>query len=360
MAAVMAAEFMGITLCGVPSGHLATLLGPRKTMLVSDLSRAPVIALIPVLYWSGLLSFPLLLGIAFAIGSFFPAYSSSQQLVMSRLVDDDERRLTRVGGLFSAVNETASFVGPALGGLFVAILGPARVLIVDATSYLIAFGLLATSVPAMPRPDPPEKEDTSVWSGVRYLLRSRPLLGRIIGVGVQNIGGSAMMATLPVMALTTFRGGAPLAGWFLASYGAGSVVGGLISARTRTSSDRTAVLAIGGIAVCTWPLLVPVSTWIVVFAVAGTGICSGLFYPRFFASLTVQTPPALRGKVLTSVSTALSAAGPIGFVGAGLLLEHADSTTPSIVLATAAATIGAVIVAITAIHRSGRFAIDAA
>jgi len=53
MGLVMAAEFVGMAVFGVPSGHVATALGPRRTMLASDLLRAPLVALIPALHWTG-------------------------------------------------------------------------------------------------------------------------------------------------------------------------------------------------------------------------------------------------------------------------------------------------------------------
>jgi MFS family permease len=345
MAAVMAAEFLGIALCGVPSGQLATALGPRRTMLTADLSRAVLIGLVPVLHAVDLLSLPVLLLIAFVIGGFFPAYTSSQRLLMAGLVDDDERRLTRVSGLFGSVNETASFVGPALGGVLVAIFGPPTVLLVDAASYLVAFTLVALAVPGLATP-PAAEEDTGVLAGVRYLVRDRPLWRRILAVSVQGIGWTAMIATLPVLALTEYGGGATLAGWFVAAYGAGSVCGGLISARATAVGERSAAAACAGIAISTWLLLVG-SQWTVLAAVALNGVCSGLFYPRFFATLTVRTPPALRAKVMTTVNAVLSAAGPIGFVAAGLLLESTASATPTIVLTIAATGAGAVLFAAT-------------
>src|SRR5438094_907197 len=100
-----------------------------------------------------------------------------------------------------------------------------------------------------------------------------------------------MMATLPVLALRHFGSGPRLAGWFLASYGAGSVVGGLISSRTRTSSDAALSVAVAGMALATVPLLAPLPAWGVAAAVAAVGVCSGLFFPRFFAAVTLRTRP---------------------------------------------------------------------
>jgi hypothetical protein len=342
MGLVMAAEFAGMALFGVPSGHVATALGPRRTMLASDLARASLVGLVPGLHWAGLLTFPVLLAVGLAVGAFFPAYSSSQLMIVADLVGDDEVRMTRVGGLLGAVNETASFVGPAFGGLMVALIGSAQVLVVDAASFLVAFVLVAAFVPRVQRPEAEERG--RVLDGLRYVVRDRALRRRVIGVGIVEIGFTAMVATLPVAALRRYGAGAGLAGWLLASFGAGQVAAGLLSSRVRGVSDRTASLAILGVVAATWPLVFPLPSWGVAAAVAADGFCMGLFFIRFFASLTVRTPPTIRARVMTSVNTAISATGPLGFAGAGLLLHLTDSVTAGFVLVVAASTIGAAIV----------------
>src|SRR5207247_4021999 len=80
MGTVMAAEFIGLSLIGVFGGRAAEGLGPRRAMLACDALRSPLVASIPLLYWLGALSFPLLLVVACLIGAFFPAYTSSQRL----------------------------------------------------------------------------------------------------------------------------------------------------------------------------------------------------------------------------------------------------------------------------------------
>jgi MFS family permease len=344
MGAVMAAEFVGMALLGIPSGRPAAALGPRRTMLASDLLRAPLVALIPILDWAGALNLPILLVIGLAVGAFFPAYASSQQLVLAALVSDDETRMTRVGGLLGSVNETASFVGPALGGLLIALMGPAAVLLIDAATFLASFMLVAVLVPPVP-PSATTEKDRRPLRGLRYLAREASLRRRVIGVGVIEIGFTAMMATLPVLAFRRYGSGASLAGWFLASYGAGSVVGGLISSRAKTTSDRAASLAVLGMAAATLPLLFSLPAWAVAVCVGAIGVCSGLFFPRFFAAVTIRTPPELRPTVMTSTMTAISSTGPVGFLCAGLLLQNAASPTVGFVLVSAATVVGASIVA---------------
>src|SRR4051794_26896928 len=224
MGAVLAAEFVGLTVLGLLGGRVATRLGPRRLMLASDLSRAALIGLVPLLSYLGGLSFPLILSIAFLVGGFFPAYQSSSRMIVASLVEDDELRLTRLGGLLNAVNESASFLGPALGGVLVALLGAGPVLLLDAASYVAAFALIAVLVRPGGLGPTEEDGDTSIRAGLRYLWQNRPLRTVVLGVAVIEVGFTALLATVPVLAL--HRGGASVAGWLLAAYGAGSVLGG--------------------------------------------------------------------------------------------------------------------------------------
>ena len=70
MSIVLAAELLPIAILGIPSGSVIAKLGARRTMLLADLARAPLIASIPLLHELGLLGFPLLLVIVASIGVF--------------------------------------------------------------------------------------------------------------------------------------------------------------------------------------------------------------------------------------------------------------------------------------------------
>src|ERR671936_3017879 len=93
MGTVLAAGFLGMALLGIPSGRVATALGPRPTMLLADVTCGAAIAAIPALDWTGSLSFPVIVAAASVVGGFFPAYGASQSLLLASLTGDDETRL---------------------------------------------------------------------------------------------------------------------------------------------------------------------------------------------------------------------------------------------------------------------------
>jgi MFS family permease len=118
--AVLAAQFVGMALLGLWGGQLATRFGARTMMLMSDVTRAGLMGLLPLLLWAHAWSFPAVLVVGLFVRAFFPGYSSAQRLVLADIVGDDEVRLTRTGGLMGSFNEAASLAGPLLGGVLVA------------------------------------------------------------------------------------------------------------------------------------------------------------------------------------------------------------------------------------------------
>ncbi len=340
---VLAAEYGGLIVLGLLGGPVVGAIGPRRVMLGSDLIRALLVAAIPLLYAAGTLSYPVLLLVGFTVGGFFPAYTSSQRLVAAGLLGADELRLTRFNGLSGAVNEAGSFVGPALAGVLIVVLTAPGVLLLDAASYLVAFGLVAALIPAVPR-RPSTVDNTSIGAGLRYLREDRARWRELVGVGVVVLGNAAMTATLPVLALRS-GGGPSAAGWLIGAFGAGSVLGGLISARASTTDGPTATRALSGMAAASVVMLFVTPLWIVGVLVGLIGVSTGLYFPRLFAAVTTSTPEPLRGTVLTAVNVLISAPGPVGFLGAGLLNQYLGGRGAGLILMAGATLVGAALVA---------------
>lgn len=86
MGIVFAVELLPLVVLGIPSARVIGRLGPRTTMLVSDLARAPLIALVPILHAFNLLGVPVLLAIVALYGTFSMTYFSCQRLLLPRLL----------------------------------------------------------------------------------------------------------------------------------------------------------------------------------------------------------------------------------------------------------------------------------
>src|SRR4029078_5654580 len=92
---VLAAEVLPIAIFGIPAGTVIAKLGAKKTMLISDAARGPLMLVIPILHSTGHLSFPALLATTFAIGIFAAPYFASSRLVVPEVAGEDEQTVAR-------------------------------------------------------------------------------------------------------------------------------------------------------------------------------------------------------------------------------------------------------------------------
>ena len=96
---VLGAEMLPIGLFGVPSGSLIARLGAKRTMLLSDAARGPLLLVLPILHWTGHLTFPALVATAFAVGSFAAPYFGSARAIVPEVAGEDERKVTEVSAV---------------------------------------------------------------------------------------------------------------------------------------------------------------------------------------------------------------------------------------------------------------------
>ncbi len=108
---VAAAEWVPMALLGIPSGAIASRLGSRRTLMLCDAARAPLVAAVPLLYWLGALPFALLLVLAFLIGAFFPAHFASQRTILPDLLGDAAGDVMRGNVFLQAANRLPLVAG---------------------------------------------------------------------------------------------------------------------------------------------------------------------------------------------------------------------------------------------------------
>jgi MFS family permease len=323
MTVVLAVEIVPMALFGILSGTLVQKLGSRTTMLLCDFARAPLIASIPVLHALDVLTFPLLLGIVFLLGSCMAPYFASQRTILPELVGEDERTMSQANSLIEGGGAFAALAGPALAGVLIPFLSAPNILYVDAATYLISFLLIFFFVPRrQPRAEVPQR--SGVLAGLRFVLTDGllgPLALTIVAAGFLSSG---LSAALPVYAYDEFDASSHIAGFFYTALGAGALLGSVLAmlAVRRIRPLRLAGLAILGFAAPLWllPLEPPIG---VVFAALFT---AALFTPLvngpIIALLTTRTPQHLRAKVMTAVVSVNTVAAPVGFLVAGQLLER--------------------------------------
>jgi MFS family permease len=322
---VLAAEMLPIALFGIPAGTLIAKLGAKRTMLVSDAARGPLLLVIPILHHSGHLTFPALLATTFAIGVFAAPYYASSRLVVPEVAGEDEHAVASVNALLSGASQLTQLVGPVLAGVLIAATSPATVLVVDGCSYVFSFVVIATVVRAGRRIEATQRSQ-GVLAGVKFLLHDSLLGPILIAACVINFVAQGIILGLQGIAYFRYDADAHVLGWLFGGFGVGALCGALVAQQVTQKVD---LLKLSAVAIVAMPLplflLSPQLPWAAAMVVvAGFGFFQPLVNAPIIGVLTVRTPADLRPKVMTAVMTVATMAGPFGFIAAGYLLRHVE------------------------------------
>jgi MFS family permease len=321
MSIVLAVELAPVAILGIPSGAVIARWGARRSMLVSDLARAPLIASIPLLHELGWLSFPMLLVLVSLVGVFMAPYFASQALILPELVGHDERVVAQATALVEGARRATSLLGPAAAGLLIATFSAPVVLYADAATFLLSFALLLVFVPHRP-PLPQTDEGKGLLAGIRFVLRDRMLRVLCFTSLLANGFGQMLVAGLTVLAYEEYSSSS-VAGVFFAAFGAGAVLGSLVAVRLVGRYDplRLGATAFVALTLPVFALAIELPVPAIVVALALSSFFGPLVNAPLIGVITMRTPEAVRAKVMTAVITLAVLAGPAGMLVAGPFLE---------------------------------------
>jgi MFS family permease len=355
MTFVVAGEVIGLALLGLPGGRLLGRVGARRTMILCDAARAPLMLVIPVLHWTGGLSFGILLAVSFGLGALSAPYFSAQKVIVPELLGEDEGQITEANALFQAATRTTMLAGPALGGILIGVIGATSVLLIDAASYVVAVVLVAGFVPHR-EPIAQEDEHRSLGAGFRFIARDRLLRAWWPAFAVGDAAWTAFFISVPVLVLARFGHHAWIAGWLIASFGVGAVIGNIVSFRFLARRfDGLGIVAAFVLAQAAplWLLWLKLPAAGLSALIVASGLANGLVNPSLHAIMTLRIPPPLRPTVLTTSMVGWAVVNPLGLFVTGPVLD-AFGTTPVLVGFAAVQTVTMAVVGLASLRELGR------
>jgi MFS family permease len=347
MTFVMAAELIGLGVLGLPGGKLLGRIGARRTMVLCDAARAPLMLLVPILHWTGTLSFAALLVISFGLGAVSAPYFAAQKVIVPELLGEDERRVSEANALFQGATRVTMLLGPVAAGVLIAALDAPTVLVVDGATYVVSVALVAAFVPQR-APLAADEGDRGIRAGLRFLVHEPLLRVWNLAFAVGDAAWIAFFATVPVLVLARFDADPRIAGLLFASFGLGAVVGNAVAYRyllKRVDGLRLIATCIMGQAIPLWLLTLDVPAAALCAALVASGLANGLVNPSIHSLMTLRIPPALRPTVMTTMMLVWAAAYPLGLFAAGPALD-ALGVEPVLIAFAAVQTVTMAIVAL--------------
>lgn len=228
----------------IPLAMWADSLRSRVSIMVAiQTVLAAVVAMVPVLWWTDLLSFNSLLVILSlkAIANACLAAVSSPMLVsiVSR------EHIVTASGRLNGTRSATSVAGGALGGGLLAFLAAPVVLVVDAASFVASAGVTSRIRALDARASPAGPYGSFSLSEIKRIARrlaQRPELWCLVAIAAVN----AMCETVfAVFAIRTLNVPASRLGLFLALGAVGGVLGGFVAGKmSRVLARGTIVVSI--------------------------------------------------------------------------------------------------------------------
>ena len=324
MGLVLACQTLPAFALGIPSGSVVAALGARRSLILGDALRAPLLASVPLLHAAGVLTFPLLLSLVTVLGIFSVPYAAASSSLLPEVVGENEREVARAQAALQITIQVTGILGPVAAGLLIPLLGAARLLYFDGVSYALAALIILFFVRRAGNPVPPPERQRGVLAGVRYVFENRLLTFIVAVATAAHVALAALFATLPALAFREFQD-AHVAGILFAADAAGSVLGGIAALRLarRVLPLRLGVTGFGLMAAPVWLLAFGQSIPVAIGVMFAFGLGGPLGVVPIGALLTTRAPAEVRPKVVAAFLSISSAGTPIGAAFTGYLIASA-------------------------------------
>jgi MFS family permease len=314
------------------SGPVVDRIGPRAVSWTTDLASCAAAVAVPLLHAMNLLTLPVLLALVAVIGAARGPGDLAKEVMVPDAADRSRVPMERAMAFSGTVERLASTVGPAVGGLLVAMLGPITVLLVNAACFALGSLLVALALPhAVGRPAvsppadaAPPAEPEGYWrsfaAGYRLVRRDGLLLTVVLMIAVTNLFDAALLSVMLPVWVKESGHDATLLGLAMAVFSAAAVAGSLLAAAFAHRLNRRLVVFVGFTLVGAPLRLVllgelPVPLILAVFVIAGLG--AGFINPVLGAVFVERVPREMLGRA-NALADSLAWAGiPFGGLLAG-------------------------------------------
>ncbi|MEU7742145.1 MFS transporter [Nonomuraea sp. NPDC049158] len=330
-------------------------------MVLADIGRTVVLAVVPVLYLLGMLDIPLLVLVAFLVGALTVYFDVAYQTSLVRLVKRDQ--LAQGTSALEASRSAAQIAGPALGGALMSLV-TAPIAILASACF---FTLSVLSIRRIRRPEPmpgPAAGRARVWrqihEGLRLVVNDASLRAVGIASALFQFSFAAVMTIYLLFLPRTLHLSGAAVGLVLAAMGPGALVGSLLSARLPRRYGYGVVLVSAAVLADGVMLCVPAlrgSSAVTIAALMAINFLFGVFSQVVDVTVvTVRqaiTPIPIQGRVVATLNFVGMGLTPLGSLLGGYLAGALGLRT-SLLLTAVALALSPVFMALSPLARLGR------
>lgn len=219
----------------------------------------------------------------------------------------------------SSTFELSTVVGPALGGLIVALAGYSAVYAIDALCALsLVIALFGVRLPA--RPDPGGRPvPAGTFAGARFIWRHQTLVGALtLDLLAVILGG--VITLLPIYADKILHVGPAGLGWLRAAPALGAIAMAFLVAHTRPfrHPGRAMLWSVAGFGVAMTLFGISTWFWLSLLMLFLSGACDNVSVVVRHSVVQLLTPDSLRGRVTSVNQLFIGSSNEISALRAGL------------------------------------------
>ena len=348
---------------GLIVGALMDRWRRQRTLVITSAGRALALLAIPILLWTGTLTFWSLAAIILILGVLTLFAQSAEQPLLPRLVP--RASLVAANARLSQSDTVASTAGPALGGALLSVLAAPIVIAVDAvltaTSAVLQSRIRIDEPQAAPR-GIGRHLGHEIADGVRYTYRHRTLRPLAISIHLWFLGNSIVVTVFGVFVLRELTLPPWAYGVALGFGGLGGVIGAMIAPRLGARMGAGHAILLGRVlvilpwlALAVAPLTAALDV-VVLLTVVGSaqfvyGLSMGIEDANDTGYRQAVAPDEMQGRMNSTIRTTNRA---VFFVGALLAGVLATAWGYPLALGVAAAIFGvaALVVALSPLRRA--------
>jgi len=316
------------------AGVIADRVSKRNLIVVTQIALTSLAATVSAMTFLHFIQPWHIIVMAFLLGTANAFEAPSRHAFLLEMVSPED--LTNAIALNSAMFNTATAVGPAVGGLTYALFGPAWCFFINAVSFIPV--IAALKMMKLPRTKPQTTGNSpldEIKEGFSFTLK-HPLIKAVIAIiAITTLFGMSFVTLLPAWAVKILHGDAKTNGFLQSAKGIGSLIAALIIALLGRFNFRGKLLTFGSFLLPVLLVIFTFVSWTPLSVLVLTGIGMSLILVFNLSNAIVQTsaPNHIRGRIMSIYALTFFGLMPFGALAIGAFAERFGEKTAILVSA---------------------------
>ena len=302
---------------GLYAGTLVDRFAHRDVLLLTQVVSIAGAVTYAVLTGSGHISLAIVMVLAAVLGMNQALYFPARQATVLEMVGRGE--LVSAVALNSTAFNLARIIGPAVGGVVIALFGVSACFWLNAVSYLAVIVALLTVRRRPVTARAPLTALQLIVEALRYVARTPPLAGLFLLLFVAGTFGANFNLVLPLFTRLALHANADVLGFLFAAQGVGSLVGALTMTTFGGWLLERRRIVMAGLLFAAMELLflaIP-NFWQATVLLLAIGWSFAVYSIGTNTFVQVHAPDRMQGRMVSLYSMLFIGVTPIGNIWAG-------------------------------------------